>query len=794
MGASRRVGAEGRAPDLPVFLNRFVGRARDVERVAELLDLHRIVTLIAPGGVGKTRLAVRVAEQTAARWKGGVWFADYSGATDPASVATALCSLFGVDRQPGQALIERLAERLQQSRCLLVLDGCEQLHAAIRDIAIVLLQRSPRLHVLATSRERLDIPGEALFPVLPLGCPAGGHRGSLDALKRCEAIELFEERAAANRPGFEINAGNADVVARLCQQLDGIPLALELAAARLRMMSLKDVESHLADRFRLLTGGSTKRHESVRTTIDWSYQFLDEAERLMFRRLSVFPSGFRLDAAAAILDDEGMGLVDALGRLVDKSLLTARTDFDGRTRYHMLETIRHYGMELVQQSGELDAAMGMSMEHHLGLAEEAAAMAESSDWQAWLYRLEAEHDNLLAVLAWACDRQHQRLPALVTSLGWYWQRRGDPSEGRQWLEVARGMATDDRSLLTILRWATSLAAHENDIASATRYAERALELADRSGDRIQSADARLALGNLVFYQQLPDWERQATVHYEAAMGLYDEAGLAYRYIAVVLNLSHLALASGDVGSGRARAALAEERARAGGWPHWQWRARMRLGIAAFLDGDDDEAEGHLTDCVRYDALNPEFGSRLQVVLRWLSAVAARRGDLVRSARMAGGASQVELRNPVETFVPHALATVLQEWQDRVRDALGDAAYGQHVEAGRRLSLHEVRRLALRSEQDAGDRLASLSRRELQIVELVSEGLTNREVSARLHLSPRTVDAHLDHVRNKLGLRSRTQMVRWLMESRKGGGQPEHDGLLHDLDPLLSGPPGEAESS
>jgi non-specific serine/threonine protein kinase len=774
---------------LPVFLNRFVGRAADVTAVADLLDLHRMVTLIAPGGLGKTRLAVRVAEHTAGRWKGRTSFADYSGVTDAGAVMAVLVSVYGPSREPG----EPLADRIPREPSLLLIDGCEGVLPAIREVAVELLQVCPRLHILATTRERLDIAGEVLYPVLPLSTPRHHVVESIDALRHYEAVTLFEERAAASQPGFAISGENADVVLRLCAQLEGIPLALELAAARLRMMSLLDVESHLADRFRLLTGG-TGRHESVRTTIDWSYRFLDEAERLQFRRLSVFPSGFRLDAAAAVLDDEGMDLVDALGRLVDKSLLKARTDVDGRTRYHMLETIRHYAFDLLLQSDEYDNVMARSMEHFLALCEEAAAMAEAPDWQAWLDRLEAEHDNLLAVLAWTREREHHGLPALAIALGWFWQRQGDPAEGRRWLEVARAHVGDDRGRLLVLRWGTGLAAQQNDIRSALAWAEEALELAERLGDRIESAHARLALGNLMFHQQqVTDWSGRAAAHYEAAMALYDEASLAFRYIAVVLNLSLLDLARGDVAAGRRHATIAAERARAGRWPHWEWRARVRFGIAAFLDGDDDDAESEFADCFRYGMKHPEFGSRTRGVLNWLAATAARRGEHERSARLAGAAQSMRSRDSVESFMPRELTGIQDEWQDRVREVLGSARYERQVEAGRKLPHSELRRLALRDGGEETGQSTSLSARELQVVELVAEGLTNREVSGRLHLSPRTIDAHLDHVRNKLGVRTRAQLVRWLMESRQSGGQRDHDGILSELDvpaalPLEMAPP------
>jgi predicted ATPase/DNA-binding CsgD family transcriptional regulator len=767
---------------LPVYLNRFIGRAAEVAAVSRLLDQHRIVTLTGPGGLGKTRLAVSVAEHVQSRWGGGVRFADYSGATDPGVVTAELASVLGLRHEPGRVLVERLVEGLPRERCLLVIDGCEGLPHVVGDVAVALLRSAPGLHILATSRQRLDVAGEVLFSVLPLSMPADAGAMRVEELRNYDAIVLFEERAAASMPGFEITAASAEVVTRLCTQLDGIPLALELAAARLRMMSLLDVEAHLADRFQLLTGGATERHGSVRTTIDWSYRLLDEDERARFRRLSALPGGFRLDAAAAILGDEGMGLVDALGRLVDKSLLTARTDVDGRTRYQMLETIRKYGVELLTESGELEDVITSSMAHFHTIAEASADRADSAEWPAWLDLLHAEHDNILAILVWAHERQHPGLPTLVVSLGWFWQRGADPAEGRRWLDVARGMVREDHDRLSVLRWATALAAQESDITAALTWAEEALQLADRLGDRVQAAHARLALGNLVFHQeQGPEWARQAATLYEAALALYDEVGLTFRGIAVLLNLSLLDLSAGDIRAGRRRAALAEERARAGRWRHWEWRCRIRFGIAAFLEESDEEAERHFTDCFRYGMENPEFGGRTRVALSWLAAVAARRGQASRSARLVGGAIQLVARNQVESSMPRTLTRIQAEWQARVRDELGDVAYEQSVQAGRTMPLRELKRLALRGDPEEAGSATPLSTRELQIVELVAEGLTNRAVSTRLHLSPRTVDAHLDHVRNKLGIRTRAQMVRWLMESRAAGGQRDHDGLLTELD-------------
>jgi DNA-binding CsgD family transcriptional regulator len=340
------------------------------------------------------------------------------------------------------------------------------------------------------------------------------------------------------------------------------------------------------------------------------------------------------------------------------------------------------------------------------------------------------------------------------------------------------LASGDRSQLEILRWATNLAAYENDVTAAMRYAERAMRLADQLEDDIQTAHARLALGNLIFYQQeSPDWSAQASQHYEVAERLFDQAGLTFRTIAVQLNRSMLDLARGDVESGRQRAVQARERAREGGWVHWEWRARMRFGIADFLDEDDDGADRNFADCVRYGMASPEFGNRLRVVLQWLAAVAARQGELERSAQLAGAAAAMGENDAAGSFLPRELLATLGEWQERVRRELGDATYEQRLESGGRLSRADLRRLVQHDGRHHSDTKPLLSGRELQVVELVAEGLTNREVSERLHLSPRTVDAHLDHVRNNLGVRTRAQVVRWLIESRQlnggrtGGGEP-----------------------
>jgi non-specific serine/threonine protein kinase len=755
---------------LPVFLTSFVGRVREIQAVADLLSRNRMVTITGPGGIGKTRLAVKLAEGSESTWPAGVGFVDYTSIDESATALGEVASALGLVPMPGLPQEEQLLQHLSARRLLLLLDNCERLLDPIRKLVLLVLQRCPDVSVVATSRERLVVPGEVLYQVQPLSKPPVDAPYELGVGLEYEALELFAQRASANRAGFRIAPDNLPFVLRICSRLDGNPLALELAAARLRVMSPRDLDDGLQDRFPLLRGGAPGRHESLWTAIDWSYQLLDEGEQQLFQRLSVFAGGFRLDAAGAVAGDLGSDLIDAIGNLVDKSLLQLDSDTDGRSRYRMLDSIRDYGFQKLRGSAEVDEVRGRHLCHYLDVAQEAAGHAESPAAGDWLDRLQADHDNMVAAITWSHRHAPDSFVRLVSALGWYWQHRRHPAEGRRWLEAALELARlDVVTSLDLLRWATVLAAFQDDSATAKALAERSLGLAEQSSDTLHEAHAHLALGNLLFHDEDPAARVQVREHYESAHRLYEEAGAASRCIPVALNLSIMNLTFSHLEEAHHYASHALQLAEAGGWDELSASALIRLGLVAYVGGDDRDAEHHLRESVRRWPAHSPGGpvNALHICLLALAAVKVRQGRERESARLAGAAAGVAERGIVQPRFPRELLRDFDHHHEVARHAVGTSTYDDLWESGRLLSDREARLLALSGAHGVEvESSPQLTNREMEIVDLVANGLTNRRIGARLGLSTRTVDAHLDHIRDKLGLRNRAQIVRWLLEGRR----------------------------
>src|SRR5918997_3914016 len=346
--------------NLPLQLTSFVGREREIAEARDLLAEQRLLTLTGPGGCGKTRLALKAAAELAERFEDGVWLVELASLSDPALVPQTVAFALGMREQPGRLLTDTLSEYLELKKMLLVLDNCEHLVEACAQLAEALLRACPNLRILATSREALGITGETGWLVPSLSLPDPRYLPPVDELPRYEAARLFIERAAAMLPTFELTDRNAAAVARLCRGLDGIPLAIELAAARVKVLSVEQIAERLHDRFRLLTLGSRTalpRHRTLRATIDWSHDLLSEEEKVLFRRLSVFVGGFALGAAEAVCvgeDLEENEVLDLLSHLVDKSLVVMQ-ERGGGMRYGLLETVRQYGREKLEESGEAEA-------------------------------------------------------------------------------------------------------------------------------------------------------------------------------------------------------------------------------------------------------------------------------------------------------------------------------------------------------------------------------------------------------------------------------------------------------
>jgi predicted ATPase/DNA-binding SARP family transcriptional activator len=451
--------------NLPVQLTSFVGRARELAEVRDLLQTTRLLTLTGPGGTGKTRLALEVAAQMLDAYPQGVWLVELAPLTDPTLVIQTIAATLGVREQPGRSILDALLDYLRAKTLLLLLDNCEHLIASCAQLAETLLRAAPNLRILASSREALGIAGEIPYRVPPLALPDPrqisnlDRPGNLDALAQNDSVRLFVDRASTAYPPFRLTTKNAAAIVQIGRRLDGIPLAIELAAARAKVLPPEQIAARLDDRFRLLTGGSRTalpRHQTLLALIDWSHQLLSEAERVLLRRLSVFAGGWSLEAAQAVCGDgllDGPGadveMLDMLARLVDRSLV--EVDVEGAAeaaegRYRLLETIRQYARERLLEAGEAEQVREHHLEYFLRFAEEAEPKLRGAEQVAWLKRVELEHDNLRTALAWALEReQSEHALRLAGALAYSWVLRGYFSEGHKWLDEALALSEREQS-------------------------------------------------------------------------------------------------------------------------------------------------------------------------------------------------------------------------------------------------------------------------------------------------------------------------------------------------------------
>ncbi|PYO39393.1 MAG: XRE family transcriptional regulator, partial [Gemmatimonadetes bacterium] len=713
--AGRRVGTAlggGRTPDLlatlPVPLTSFVGREHGVAEVRGLLGTTRLLTLTGPGGVGKTRLALRVAQAVVEVDEAPVAFVDLAPLADPAQVPAAVARVLGVREQPPRPLLDTLREALRPRRLLLVWDNCEYLLAASAELVDGLLRACPGLRLLATSREPLDVAGETTWPVPPLGVP---NLPSLSAWERLaeesEAVRLFIERAGAARPDFELSERNAQAVAEVCVRLDGIPLAIELAAARVPVLTPEQLAARLDDRFRLLVGGSRSalpRQQTLRATVDWSYDLLAEPERRLFDRLSVFAGGWSLEAAEAVGAGDGVdpsGVLDLLGRLVAKSLVVADPGPEGAMRYRLLETIRAYGREKLHEAGE-EAALGQRhLDWCLALAERAEPELLGRNQAAWLDRLETEHDNLRAALRWCLESGDGETGLrLAGALGRFWFVRGYLSEGSRWFEQLFALPstmTAEDARAKALSAAGLLAAVRGDHERAGRFLEEALALWRELGDKHRIARSLNNLGGLAYQQ---GEYRTARCWYEEALALWREVGDQRGIANQVISLGVLARQEGDYQQAaqlcEGALALFEERGDQEGIA----LASMVLGAVAHNRGDTERAQALLKESL---IVFSELGDKSNIAecLELLAGLASAQGQPIRAARLCGSAQAL-----IESIgLTPAPADRYQYERNvaAVRASLGEAAFAAAWAEGRAMPLEQAIASALAGEDAASTR-------------------------------------------------------------------------------------------
>ncbi len=557
----RRAEEEVRSGNLPRPFTKFVGRVQAIEDVKGLLDEHRLLTLTGAGGCGKTRLALEIAWLLLDRYPDGVWLVELASLADPALVPQTVAESLGLKEQAGRTFTQTLIEDLRAKKLLLILDNCEHLVEACAELTGALLHAAPYLRILATSRQGLRITGESIYLVTPLSVPPEDPRMPVEELREIEAVRLFVERASAVNTSFTLEERNVPAVVQICRRLDGIALALELAAARVKALSVAEIARRLDDRFRLLTvGGKTslRHHQTLRALIDWSYDQLDEAEKRLFRRLSVFAGGWRLNAAEAVCAGGGIGdweVLDLLSNLVDKSLVEldiAGAAGSGKARYRMLETIRQYASNRLAESQEGVEVRRRHRAHYVKLAEKAEPRLSGADQPAWLARLGEDHDNLRTALDVSAGDAADAVMAmrLAGALGRYWMLRGHWTEGRGLCAglLGRSEAQSETAVRSkVLNWAGNLAFWQDDYEEARASFEASLAFARRHGDRFGIAGALNNLGlvaqNLCKYDEARAlYEKSAAIKRE----LDDRPGLARS----LDNLGEVARMQGDYARAR----------------------------------------------------------------------------------------------------------------------------------------------------------------------------------------------------------------------------------------------------
>ena len=667
------------ANNLPQQTTSFVGRDRELDEVKTLLADVRLLTLLGMGGLGKTRLSLQVAAEVMAQFPDGVWFFDLAPIRDGALVVSEAAQVLGVREEPGRPLVQTLCAALASRRTLLIFDNCEHLIVASADLANAILRAAPRVHVMASSREALRVPGEQVYPVLPLPLP--GRDDGLDALSRSTAVRLFVERARSHKPSFVLNEREAPAVAELVVRLEGIPLAIELAAARVRSLSVADINVRLKDRYKLLTGGGRvllARQQTLRALVDWSYELLNDDEQRVFSRLSVFAAGFDLDAAEQICSADPLpadDVLDLLSSLVEKSLVSL-DERDVGTRYRMLETIRDYAAEKLQQSTEAPAIAARHCDHYFALAKKIRDGLEGADQPRWIRRGETELDNLRAAIALALAGGTDPILAvkLAVTMTPFWMLRGYLSEGRGIVRAALALPAVQASDLAQAHAAyvgAVLATGQGDHGQARQMLETCLVLHRRLGNEI---DVAATLSTLALAQLQAGDAIGAEASEREALALFRTLGERSGEAIGMLHLGQIAVYVGN--NELADSSLNECLRIAKSIQHREveGEAELRLGENAFESGRPDDARRHLE---RSLAICREAGDRRGEAhaLNWLGKADLEAGD-VDEARL-------RLREALLSFrdfeMREELVDCLEDYAELARQ-LGDANLGVRLAA------------------------------------------------------------------------------------------------------------------
>jgi predicted ATPase/DNA-binding CsgD family transcriptional regulator len=762
--------------NLPIQLTSFIGRCDELAELGRLLSESRLLTLMGVAGVGKTRVALQTASEVLRRFPGGVWMVPLASLTDASLIPSAMAVAIGLGEDPSRPLPDLLSDYLGDRSLLLVMDNCEHLIDGCAALVEHLLHACPALHILTTSREVLNLPGEIVWPVPPLSLPNPDlSDGAREALKS-EGVQLFVERAQAAWPRFTFDNENAPAVAQICRRLDGIPLAIELAAARVRVLRPEEIAERLDDRFQLLAAGSRTgepRHQTLRALVDWSYELLSEDEQLLFRRLSVFANGWTLEAAEAICAGGGIAhgvVLRLLGQLVDKSLVVV-TDAGGRTRYGLLETLRQYAAEKLAESGEAPELRHRHLRWFRELVEGMQPALSGPDQAVLMGRLETELSNIRIALDWSKTGPNALDEGLRLggALGIFWYFLGHAAEGEGWLSGLLALAPSGRD------------GHNH---SSSSEAGRAAVL--------------MALGSLMVLQQRPGEARAVTVE---ALALWRALGNSQGVAYSLLRLGQAAQQEGELQ--QAEASLEESLvvSRQLDSQGLMGAALRELGVVAQARRDFERAQTLFEESLRLTYAEGGL-RRVALALTWLAGLAVEQGaPQVARARLSEALSLAERSGLRVGFAPaleilaclsamesqpaHALRlagaaasatgvlgareALYTRWLrtaephlEMARKTLGERAAAAAWAEGEAMSLEQALNYAHRQPPARSSSPDGLTVRELEVLRLLGTGESNREIAEHLVLSARTAERHVASIYRKIGARRRADAVAYAL--------------------------------
>jgi predicted ATPase/DNA-binding NarL/FixJ family response regulator len=743
-------------------LTEFVGRRAELAQVREALEDSRLVTLAGPGGIGKTRLALRAAAGAGRVFRHGAWLVELGGLRDPGLLVTEVARSLGLSDQSAGWGVASLADYLQARQLLLVLDGCEHLADACAVMADALLRSCPELRIIATSRHVLGVAGEVTIAVPPMTVPAESAAGP-EELLGYEAVRLFAGRGAAVLPGFAVDAGNGAAVADVCRALDGIPLAVELAAVRLRSLSPGQILSRLGSRFQLLSGGgpaSQPHHRTLQAALEWSYDLLSGEEQAMWRRMSVFAGSFDLDAAEAVC--AAGRVADLVDALVAKSILVR--EGQGTARYRLLDTLAEFGLAKLRGRGNERRLRLRHRAWYAGLAARQEAFGPGR--AGWIAALDADHENLRAALRFCVSEPGEAAAGaqLACDLWRYWETHGHLTEGRRVLATLLGQLDYSAPARPRALWiAGYLAELQGDIREARVLLDAAIAAAKSVDDAETIAYASTYLGFVLY--SLGDTaggqkvtETALRVHQDAS----DQTGAAQALMAI----GYMHLYSGEPRAAADRFAECARVCQSGGNLWYQTYAQWGLATTRWLLGDRDGAAALASAALStMRDLDDSIGVALCLdTLSWAAAgkrQAVRALTLLSAVDAAWSAIQIGLPNTLREQHNAAIATA--------RAAASESACLAATEKGTAMSQAEAIAFALGESRPPappaglshGQGRPHLTSREQEVAALVAQGMSNSEIAAALVISARTVETHVQHIMNKLGCGTRAQIAAWV---------------------------------